>query len=448
MLTVNTAKEIKGKITVPPSRDLFFLSAIVALAAGSRTLVSPAPLCPRAEAWIETFKSHASISLKEGTCCIEPSGGRGAAPLRFSYDDIPFREFSVFLLLGRFGSVIVDSLSQGRFNEWRALFEKTGCRLLEETIPGARRLVLDDAQNFRLPETPVDIDDLHAFLGLAMGLRKPLDCTIESPFSSPLRHLLPCFGFECRVQSRNLSKNEDPLIRRMRFLKTGKKSEGPPQFGVAFDFSREPASQTEITLPGDEMLTVIIVLAKCLVPRGSLLVENASLEPWSAAFLQFVKNMGAVVGAQETHSCSFGSVGSLVVQKINPFGRKVDCRPRFQFATQLPAMLVMAAFAQGQSIFRNLEYLRADDPDGLERLNSCISALGARFGEMPDGIVIEGAKQFDGFDLGAPLPAAIAGAFAVAGFKTRGSTTIADEHILRHWPDFKDLVWSIVDFKE
>jgi 3-phosphoshikimate 1-carboxyvinyltransferase len=173
-----------------------------------------------------------------------------------------------------------------------------------------------------------------------------------------------------------------------------------------------------------------------------------SLDPWSAAFLQFVKNMGAAVGAQETHSCSFGSVGSVVVQKISPFGRKVDCRPRFQFTTQLPAMLVMAAFAQGQSIFRNLEHLRLDEPDGLERLNSCISVLGARFGEMPDGIVIEGAKQFDGFDLDMPLPVAEAGAFAVAGFKCRGQTTIADEHIVRQWPDFKDLFWSIVEFKE
>jgi 3-phosphoshikimate 1-carboxyvinyltransferase len=283
---------------------------------------------------------------------------------------------------------------------------------------------------------------------LAMGMRKPIECIIDSPFVSPLRALLPCFGYECRVQLRNQNKNEDPLLRRMRFIKTGKKSEGPPQFGVAVDFSKDPVRQAELTLPGDELFSALIVTAKCLVPRGSLLVENVCLETWNATFLQFLKNMGAVVGAQETHRCSFGSIGSLVVQKISPFGRKVDCRPRYQFARQLPAMLVMAAFAQGQSIFRNLEDLRNEDPDGIDRLNSCISALGARFGEMPDGIVLEGAKQFDGFDLSAPHPAAIAGAFAIAGLKCRGATTVADENILRHWPDFKEMLWSIVEFKE
>jgi 5-enolpyruvylshikimate-3-phosphate synthase len=158
--------------------------------------------------------------------------------------------------------------------------------------------------------------------------------------------------------------------------------------------------------------------------------------------------MGAVLSTQETHECSFGSVGSVVLQKINPFGRKVDCRPRYQFALQLPIMVVMAMFAQGQSIFRNLEDLRRDEPDGIDLLNSCIATVGARFGEMPDGIVVEGAKQFDAFDLKTPLPAAVAGAFAVAALKCRGTTTIADEPLARWWPDFKGLLASIMELKE
>lgn len=448
MLKVTTAKEIKGKISVPPSQDLFFLSAITALAAGSTVLVSPAPSCARIDAWIEALKGHASITLQETSYCIEPLCSSAPLPLRFSYEDIPYREFSVFLLLGRYGSMIVDSLPMKRFDEWRGLIERAGCRLLEETDSAARRLVLEDSNKFHIPDCSLDIDDFHAFCGLALGLRQSFECTVDSPVVSQLRHMLPGFGFECRVQNRNLAKNEDPLLRRMRFLKTGKKSEGPQQFGVFIDFSKQPAKRVELTLPGDDLFAALIILAKCLVTRGSLLVENVSLEAWNTSLLQLVKHMGAAVGAQETHQCSFGSVGSVVVQKINPFGRKVDCRPRYQFATQVPAMLVMSAFAQGQSIFRHLEHLRSDVPDGIERLNSCISALGARFGEMPDGIVIEGAKQFDGFDLGTPLPAPIAGAFIVAGLKCRGATTIADEYIIRQWPDFKEMLDSIIEFKE
>ena len=64
---------------------------------------------------------------------------------------------------------------------------------------------------------------------------------------------------------------------------------------------------------------------------------------------------------------SFGSVGTVVVQKIALFGRKIDCRPRYQFEAQLPAMVVVAAFAQGRSIFRNLEDWRGDGPTGLSK---------------------------------------------------------------------------------
>ena len=448
MLTITRAKEIKGKVAVPHNQDLFFLGAIVAIASGCRTSISPTADSPRTKAWIDALKTYASITREAEANIVEPIEKPSADALSLFYDDIPYRDFTVFLLLGRFGTLIIDSLPTRRLDQWRGFIEKTGCKLRDKDGSQPRRLILEGSNNFHGSDTVIDIDELHCFFGLAMGMRKPLECITESPFMSPLRHLLPSFGFECKVQSLSQKKKEDPLLRRMRFITTGKKSEGPLQFKVTADFTKTPAQQTQLTLPGDHIFSSLVIAAKCLIPRGSLIVENVSLETWNTAFLQLLKNMGAVIGTQETHQCSFGSVGNVIIQKISPFGRKVDCKPRFQFATQLPAMLVVAAFAQGQSVFRHLEDLRNDEPDGIERLNACLSTLGARHGEMPDGIVLEGAKQFDGFDLGTPLPGPIAGAFAVAGLKCQGRTTVADEYILKQWPDFKQLLWSIVEFKE
>jgi hypothetical protein len=448
VLTITAAKEIKGKVTVPPSQDLFFLAAIMGIATGCSVRISPAFSCPRMDAWIEEFRRHATITAESSSYLIEPIEGSAHAPVRLSYGETPYRDFAIFLILGRFGSLFIDSLPPRRVDQWRGVVKRTGCQLQEESIDGSCRLILEDHQKFHVPDCVDDSDDLHAFFGLAMGLRKPLECTINTPFISPLRHVLPCLGFECRAQSLNQKKDEDPLLRRMRFMTTGKKSEGPIQFRVTVDFSKICSGQADITLPGDDLFSSLVVSAKCLVPRGSLIVENVSLETWNTPLFQFLKNMGAVLSAQETSQCSFGSIGTMVVQKITPFGRKIDCRPRYQFATQLPAMAVMAAFAQGQSIFRNLEDLRINEPDGIEQLNSCIAALGARLGEMPDGIVIEGAKQFDGFDLKEPLPAPIAGAFAMAGLKCQGETHIADDYIAQRWPDFEKTFRFIAEFKE
>jgi hypothetical protein len=448
VLTIAPAKEIKGKVAVPPSQDLFFLCLTMAAACGCRTRISPLVASPRAEAWIESFKNCASITSDGASWRIEPPLEPDLLLLRLAYEDIPYRDFTVFLLLGRFGSIAFNALPPRRFERWRSLAESTGCSLRREAASGGQRLFIDNSDKFHRMETIADADDLHVCLGLAMGLRKPMECIVDFPVATPLRHVLHCFGFEFLVQAPRRNKDEDPLERRMRFLKTGKKSEGPPQFTITVDFSKAPARETELILPGDAAYASLLFVAKCLVSRGSLVVENVNLETWDTQALQLLKSMGSSFGVQETHQSSFGSVGSVVVQKINPFGRKVDCRPFFQFASQLPAMVALAAFAQGQSIFRNLEDLRNDEPDGIERINSCIATLGARYGEMPDGIVIEGAKQFDGFDLKTPLPAPLAGAFAVAGLKCRGETTIADEELARQWPDFSTMLSSITEFKE
>ena len=111
-------------------------------------------------------------------------------------------------------------------------------------------------------------------------------------------------------------------------------------------------------------------------------------------------------------------------------------------------MVIIAAFAKGESVLRELADLRNDEPDGIDTIESCIRTLGAHHGEMPDGIVLKGGYDFDGFDLDRPLGAACAGAFAIAGLHCTGNTTINDEHLGRRFPDFEALLEKIVEQRE
>jgi hypothetical protein len=63
-----------------------------------------------------------------------------------------------------------------------------------------------------------------------------------------------------------------------------------------------------------------------------------------------------------------------------------------------------------------------------------------KFGDIPDGFVVKGSREHDGFDLIEPLPAPLAGAFAVAGLHCIGSTTVNDELLCERWPDFSGLI--------
>ena len=110
-------------------------------------------------------------------------------------------------------------------------------------------------------------------------------------------------------------------------------------------------------------------------------------------------------------------------------------------------LVVLSSYASGQSVFRNLEDLHNETPDLIEQYLSCVRLLGGRHGEMPDGIVIDGAKQYDGFDLTESVSAALSGACAIAGVRCSGKTTIEDSRILERWPDFAKLMEKICENK-
>lgn len=378
---------------------------------------------------------------------MEPAGDAAAPPIALSYDEIPFRDFVVFSLLGCNKTLFIDPLPKRRLDEWTKLAAELGCSLQAHDAGGKTTVSLSGGENFRVRDTVWPVDAVHPILGLALGLKKQVKVLTDAVFASPLRHILPAFGYTISVTNSLRDKNEDPLVRRMRFLQIGKKSEGPLVFTVEADFSKRQDKQVEVLLPGDDELGAVFIAAKCLVPKGGLIIENAGLESWNTQMLALVRKMGGNVSTQETVSTSFGSCGTVALQKFGLAGRKVECVPLYQFAGQLPAMAVLAAFSEGQSVFRGLADLHCDEPDGIGQLLSCVKLLGARHGEMPDGIVIDGGGQYDGFDLAEHVPAQFAASLAVAGLRCMGKTTINDESIIRRWPRFEEMLKSVCEFR-
>jgi hypothetical protein len=440
---------MKGLVSLPPSSDLFFVGIIMALAAKVTAKISPLGDIPLVPWWEKALAGHVAFTCSgdSGSCTVEPRDG-ATSPITLSYEEIPYRDFVVFCLLGMKKTLIIDPLPQKRCDAWAAIASECGCTLVISDSNGARSISLTGEENFRIRDTLRTADMVHPLLGLSLGLKKQAAIITDTAFSSPMRHIIPVFGYGFSVTNNLHDKTENPLIRRMRFLALGKKSEGPLLYTINADFSKRQDKAVDVTVPGDDVLCSVLIAAKCVVPRGGLVIENAGMESWNTQSLALVKKMGGVVAMQETGATSFGSVGTVSLQKLGLAGRKVDCNPLFTFAHQLPAMMVIAAYAQGQSVFRGLEDLRRDEPDGIEQLLSLAKAAGVRHGEMPDGIVVDGGRQYDGFDLADHVPASLAAAAAAAALHCMGKTTINDESIARRWPRFSEIVLSLCEFRE
>jgi len=246
---------------------------------------------------------------------------------------------------------------------------------------------------------------------------------------------------------------KDPLVRRMRIKTRQRLSSNDQLYTVTADFSvpaapgEATAAQVDLRLPGDEVLLALFLAAKSLIPKGSFTIGNAPLEPWALPFMALLRKMGAKHAQQETCQTAFGAAGIMSLQKFELTGQKTDFVPHYDYASQLPAMAVLAAFAEGQSLFRKFEDLRRSDPDGIKQLETCLRTMRVKFGDIPDGFVIKGSHEHDGFDLIEPLPASCAGAFAAAGLHCVGSSTVNDDNLLPRWPDFSELITNFFEFR-
>lgn len=450
MLTVRPVKNIQGKINLPPDPDLFMLVTVIALVRQRSVCVQPAVDLPVLRDWAQRFERLLTFEWSAEKCRICPVTDDPSirVPLP-SPADLPWREYIVFALLGNGKTVVVPATAEKRCTAWREQAKRLGCELTVEPLESSLCCTLVEVPSAIRGDLLPEETDISALLGLLLGCGGTHTFTVSGPLSSPLRTAAPVFGYTLESKS-SIARELDPVSRRIQFMRQKNRRTTAPsstqQFTVTADFSIAPDGTDEeltVTLPGDATTGALLTEAKCLFPKNALVIGNVPLESWATLLLPFIRKMGCKVSVQETGRTSFGSVGILHLQSTGLVGRKIECIPAAQYVPFLPAMVIIAAFSKGESVLRELADLRNDEPDGIATIEACIRTLGAHHGEMPDGIVLKGGNDFDGFDLELPLNAPCAAAFSIAGLHCTGNTTINDALLRERFPEFEQLLTTI-----
>jgi hypothetical protein len=450
VLSIHHAKALQGKIELPPSPDLFCVAAFASLASGRRVRIHPVRDCPSFKQWKTLFDGHAAVTVEGDACIVDPRSGNSAADIVFVNDQIPYRDLVVFLALGTRKRVMFRTVPEKRLALWRDQSQRIGFSADIVQEGETRGLALTRESPPPAPPSVISEQDIHPALGLFFGLRVKRSFQIDFTLSTPFRLLSKTFGYDIAVKRDIGLAEKDPIVRRMRLQTHQRLSSQDQLFTIAVDFPTAPAAGEEtidLLLPGDEVLLALFLAAKSLIHKGSFVIGNAPLEPWAMPIMTLMRKMGSKLSQQETHQTAFGSAGIITLAKFDLTGQKTDFVPHFHYASQLPSMAVLAAFAEGQSLFRNFGDLRLNDPDGIRLLETCLRTMNVKFGDIPDGFVIKGNHEHDGFDLIEPLPAYCAGAFAIAGLHCVGSTTVNDELLLERWPDFHELIEKLFEFR-
>lgn len=108
----------------------------------------------------------------------------------------------------------------------------------------------------------------------------------------------------------------------------------------------------------------------------------------------------------------------------------------------VPTLAVVAAFAKGDTIIKNVAHLRAKECDRLSAIATELMNMGVKVEEKEDGLIIKGGG-LEGAIIETYNDHRIAMSFAIAGLKVPGIKIINPACVNKSFPEFWDILESL-----
>lgn len=170
--------------------------------------------------------------------------------------------------------------------------------------------------------------------------------------------------------------------------------------------------------------------AAAAVTGGSVTVVNVpdpSLQG-DAELVTFLEKMGCTISKQQS---GITVKGPTELQAIEV--DMADC------PDVAPTLAVVASFARGRTIIKNIAHLRIKECDRLHVMATELAKLGIKTEEGPDYLIIDGdpsLKTMHGAHIETYEDHRIAMCFAVAGLKIPGVKVLGEKCVVKSFPDF------------
>ena len=203
----------------------------------------------------------------------------------------------------------------------------------------------------------------------------------------------------------------------------------------------EIKGEKEIIVPGDISSAAFFIVAACICPNSNLVIEDVGVNPTRCGLITALKRMGAEIELTNEREDCGEPVASISVKESNLKGIEIPPEDIPGMIDEIPILAVAASLAEGETRIRGARELRVKETDRLKALAAELSRMGARIGELPDGLIIEGPSALAGCEVNSYGDHRMAMALAVAGLVAEGKTTIQDtECIKTSFPEFEDIL--------
>ena len=192
----------------------------------------------------------------------------------------------------------------------------------------------------------------------------------------------------------------------------------------------------KVNVPGDISSAAYFIAAGLLVPGAEVLIRNVGINPTRDGILKVAQAMGGdITYLNVNHDGE--PTADLLVRHSSLHGVTIEGEIIPTLIDELPIINVMAACADGTTIIRNAEELRAKESNRIDVMVDYLSAMGCDITGTQDGMIIEGGKPLHGITVDPHMDHRIAMSFAIAALTADGTTEITNSDIVTvSYPDF------------
>lgn len=426
VLRINTAKEIKGEISIPGDKSISHRAVMIGSLARGKTRITNFLSSADCLATVECFRRlGVEISLKGNEVEVLGKGLRGLKPsgkiLDVGNSGTTIRLLSGILAGQSFETTVTGDESIQRRPMGRIV---KPLRLMGARVEG--RKVGDEiyaplkisggnlaAIEYELPVASAQVKSAVLLAGLyASGITAVVE---KTPSRDHTERMLEHFGAEIRIQG----------------LRT--------EVVGGWEFEGE-----EVDIPGDVSSAAFFLIAALIVPDSQLRILNVGINPTRTGIIDVLHRMGAELEVQNERILSQEPRADILIKssKLEAVRLEGEIIPRI--IDEIPILAVAATQAEGITEIRGAKELRVKESDRLATISSELRKMGADVVEFEDGLKIIGPTQLKGARVKSYGDHRIAMSMAIAGLAARGETIIEDvDCIETSFPGFEWLLRRI-----
>lgn len=198
-----------------------------------------------------------------------------------------------------------------------------------------------------------------------------------------------------------------------------------------------------VRVPGDISSAAFFMVAASIVPGSDVMLEGVGINSTRSAVIDILIAMGAEIEIGDPREISGEPVADLRVRHQPLHGVRIPKALVPIAIDEFPAILVAAAFAEGETVLTGAAELRVKESDRLQAMADGLTALGIENHPTPDGIRVIGGRPGGGV-IESRTDHRIAMAFAVAGLAASRPVHVRDcANVATSFPGFPAAVAAL-----